>query len=111
MAEHIEPEVIGQIRDARGRKVEEPTYVTFDSTGYCCEGCTEGHESDTTRSFQPVELTVAWRDDLPPGAMAIEIRWTTAGAKPQTLVMDSWAADALASAVHRAHYGVGGESK
>lgn len=104
MTGHTAADVIGRTRDAKGRDIEEPTYVSFAHEGYCCEGCTEGHDG-TTSSLQPVELTVSWRDDLP-GGMSIEIAWVM-GRKPQKLVLDSWAADALSSALKRAHFEVG----
>jgi hypothetical protein len=107
MTIHVEPTVIGQHRDSRGNDLDEPTYVGFEHSGYCCTGCVEGHDG-THESGGPVELTVAWNDDdAYQAGFAIEIRWETPGRRPQKLLLDTWAAEALAAALNAAHYAVG----
>lgn len=98
------------VGNARGRRRlhpnEEPTNAVFDATGHCCDGCIDGCAGQGRSSFAPTELHVAFVDGMPEGALDIEIRWDHFG-KPQRLLLDSWAADALASLLRQAHMGAG----
>lgn len=106
MTTKIDSTLIGSWPERRLHPNEEPTYVQFEgSHHHCCgedgEGHPDGHESTT-----PTTLSIAFRDDLPEGALEVEIRWEAFG-KPQRLLLDTWAADALASSLRRAHQGDG----
>lgn len=104
MAEHIHRITIGNDGGYLSSGTGEG-HVRFEHAGYCCAGCEEGHNG-TTISAQPVEMTVAYRDDLPPGAAAIEVRWNM-GTRPQRLLLDFDAAEELISALTFAQFGIG----
>lgn len=85
---------------------EDPTYAQFEAEGHCCDGCVDGCAGSGRSSSSPVNIQVAFVDDMPEGSLDVEIRWEAFG-KPQRLLLDTWAADALASALRQAHQGDG----
>lgn len=103
MATHVSHELVGYWPERRLHPNEEATYVQFESTHHCCADCSEGHVG-TSESSAPTTLSVAFRDDMPEGALDVEIRWESFG-KPQRLLLDTWAADLLASLLRQAHNG------
>lgn len=105
MTTRLSPTLIGSWPERRLHPNEDPTFVQFEASAHCCAECGEGHV-DGHDSSTPTTIQVAFRDDLPEGSLDIEIRWTAFG-KPQRLLLDTWAADALASALRQAHFGDG----
>ena len=105
MTTRVSSTLVGSWPERRLHPNEDPTYVQFEAAHHCCGEDGEGHPDDH-ESSTPTTLSVAFRDDMPEGALDIEIRWEAFG-KPQRLLLDTWAADALASLLRQAHCGDG----